>query len=236
MTEASRSDSEGKIVVRDAKTLEVKSEIPSFGVSPHELFLVDNGETLAVSNSGKREKDRSNIAFIELKSKKLLEKVELDDPEYSAQHFIVTNKGEIFAAVNRLDQSRNISYALATGKRGTSKPLAMLGMPKVHSSEIATQILSVAYDESSHILATTCPTSGWAHLWNMNKMSLLKSFQIRKASGVVLLPSENAFVIASMASGEVLRKVSLKTMECATLQTDKKIAVTAHLTAISGLT
>jgi len=51
-TETYLDSKQGVIVIRDAGSLEVIGEFPSFGDSPHECQIINDGKTMVVTNGG----------------------------------------------------------------------------------------------------------------------------------------------------------------------------------------
>ena len=71
----------GLIVIRDATTYQVLGEFPTYGQSPHDCHLIDEGKTLVVTNGGGALDTDAlpSVTFVDAASTKLLEKLTLRD-------------------------------------------------------------------------------------------------------------------------------------------------------------
>ena len=86
-TETDIITKKGYIPIRDTNTLQVLDYFPTYGEKPHDCHLIENGKVMAITNGGSaigRDEEKPSVTFVEIASRKLLEKIELDNsfPEY----------------------------------------------------------------------------------------------------------------------------------------------------------
>src|SRR5258708_36594138 len=83
-TENRLATNDGLICVRDGKTYQELAEFPTYGKSPHDCHLVDEGHTLVITNGGGTIDDplaqaAPTVTFVDPASNKLLEEVASPD-------------------------------------------------------------------------------------------------------------------------------------------------------------
>lgn len=82
----------GKLSVRDARSLKIVRTLSGYGAHPHECRLLKDGTTILIANQGVPEKNiKPNLAWIDLATGKLLNSLEYSPPTPDGQtdrHFI----------------------------------------------------------------------------------------------------------------------------------------------------
>jgi hypothetical protein len=110
---------EGRIVIRDAVTLNPVDELPSYGIRPHEIRLTDDGQHLVVANYGSVAEEGDGpedyaapphvlapaIAIIEVASGRLVTRIAGAKPEDELRHLVAPNLQRIFSVAVRLDRA-----------------------------------------------------------------------------------------------------------------------------------
>lgn len=101
---------EGRIAIRDNKTLKALELYPCHGIAPHEVQLMQDGKHLAVANYGstfdpKFEKNRPllldpSVTIIELASGKLVETIRPAKPVGEIRHLAAYDRNRIFCLQN----------------------------------------------------------------------------------------------------------------------------------------
>ena len=87
---------EGAIGVRETGSLRHVGDFPTYGSHPHDCHLVENGTVLAVTNGGgtRASGQRASICYIEAKSQRLLERIEMPDERFNAGHLFTFDRRE----------------------------------------------------------------------------------------------------------------------------------------------
>ena len=101
-TENRLETNDGLICVRDGKTYAEIGEFPTFGKSPHDCHLVDEGRTLVITNGGGTRDDVSpaaapSVTFVDARSTTLLERLTFESPEINAGHLALTAARDLVA-------------------------------------------------------------------------------------------------------------------------------------------
>ncbi|WP_159931197.1 DUF1513 domain-containing protein [Oceanicoccus sp. KOV_DT_Chl] len=89
-TETELDGFNGLIGVRSSSDLAYIGEFPSYGKEPHECKLIDGGKTLVVTNGGgDTQGDAPSVAYIDINSQQLIEKVQLTRAELNTGHLAI---------------------------------------------------------------------------------------------------------------------------------------------------
>ena len=201
-TETVLATKAGLIVVRDASTLAIVGELPSFGAAPHDCQLVDDGRLLAVTNGGgPLEGEPPNVAFIELASGKLVEKVVIPGTRINAGHLAYTRTHDLVvvsAPRSGLLDSEHGGVTVRvhdTAARTLSEPAATV-------ARLVGETLSVAVHEPSSLVATTTPDAGLLNFWTLGG-ELVESLELPSPRGVVVTRDQSAFAVSYGPLGEL---------------------------------
>jgi uncharacterized protein len=222
---------EACVSVRDAKTGAYLKEMPTYASSPHEVLLVDQGKTLAVANSGLPDVAGSaKVTFVDIESSKLKESYEIDHPNFSCQHLLVTDSGLIIAALNSTT-GKPLTHAIAVGERGKDKKLTPIEIPAAALEKIQIQVLSLSYHEPSGVLAATCMPGNSVTLWDLKNHKYIKSIDMMHPTGIAITQSGEHFIVASREQAPTML-ISTKTLEARSLELKPPLNVSAHLTMI----
>lgn len=155
-------------------------DIDSYGESPHDCALVDQGRTIIVANTAQRirgkyaTKKSSSISFIDFKTRKLLEQVKLPPSFTAFQHLSCLDSGDLVVACDDNGKDVHIhggSSLVAYKKR--NQPLRFLDCPLEFRQRMAGNTLSVLWHESSGTVITTTP-SGPVTIWSLKEMKAIR--------------------------------------------------------------
>ncbi len=179
----------------------VVGEIDSFGESPHDCALVEDGRTLVVANTawGSRDdyalKKSSSLSYIDFKTRKLVDQEKLPLGYVAFQHLQCLNSGDVIVACD--DYSKDLlktggSSLLAYKKR--NEPLRFLECPLQYRIRMAGNTLSVKWDTVSQMVLTTTP-GGPVTVWSLKEMKAVRQDLIGKhPHGVALTPGGDFLV------------------------------------------
>ncbi|KAA0207129.1 DUF1513 domain-containing protein [bacterium] len=212
---------DGFIIIRDARTMEVKGEFPTFGKLPHDCHILDQGRTLAITNGGGAlgSKDLGCVTFVDIASQKLIEKVTLPET-LMAGHLAITarwRKGEL--AIGSTPQERAgmspDDYKKLPGGlslRSHGKELVTLGAPQEVTSRMLGETLSLAIHEGRGIVGATNPAGNIVTFWDVKEGKHLKSFDFNLARGIAVTLDQKYFVV-SFGSETSIVLIDAQTLE-----------------------
>lgn len=201
-TETVLSTGQGLIVVRDAETLKIEGHFPSYGCNPHDCTLIENGSVLAVTNGGAPigQNPKPSVVYIDVKSQKLLEKFEIEDPKINAGHLAISeNKDLAVVSAPRLGlpETDNGSISiLSQNNKDKIKKLITLKEPKEIIDQLKSETLSVCIDDERGILAATSPAGNLVTFWNIKLGSYISSISITKPRGIIQSKNKKYFLIS----------------------------------------
>lgn len=197
---------EGVLTARDAKTLEPKHEIPTFGDNPHDCVLLADGKTLAITNGGGALGTRRDpsVTFVDLPTMKLVEKHTFSDPKVNAGHIAIAQNGD-FAVVSAprdgLDPATSRgALHLRTGRQKIER----VKKPESVTSRMLSESLSVAIHEPTRVVAATNPYSDFVSFWNLDTKKHLRSYDWVSTRGVAVTLDERYFVLSQGKEGSLL--------------------------------
>ncbi|APR76039.1 putative exported protein [Minicystis rosea] len=105
--ESDLGSNDGVISVRDPSTFAVVDTFPTYGKAPHDALLIEEGKTLAITNGGSPfdasrsardghppadAADLPCICFVDVASRKLLERFPVSEPRINAGHVAVARR------------------------------------------------------------------------------------------------------------------------------------------------
>ena len=127
----------GRIAVRDPQTLQELSQISSHGIGPHDITLLEDGNTLVVANYGTTQphicRQQASIgiepciSFIELDSGKLLDKIVVDDLSQQIRHLAASKQDRVMAIMVRQGTIGELEDALNPLNAGVEADLTARG-------------------------------------------------------------------------------------------------------------
>jgi uncharacterized protein len=207
---------EGMLSVRDAKTFDVTGEIPTGGRNPHDALLLGDGRTLVVTNGGGAIKSdaAASVAFVDLPSRKVVDKVLLSDERINAGHVAVASDGSIaVVSAPRDGLPGTTSVGGLSLRRAGEKGIARwMRDPVSVADRMIGESLSVAIHEPTGIVAATHPYGGMVTLWSLSEHKLLRTLEIQSARGVSLTLDGRLFALTHGLNG-VLSFIDPTTLE-----------------------
>ncbi|MEM1111023.1 MAG: DUF1513 domain-containing protein [Pseudomonadota bacterium] len=237
----------GKIVVRDASDYRVLDEWSSYGIGPHELALLPDGNTLVVANggiltrpdSGRQRLNiltmRSSLAYLDSSSGKRIDQFEMAEPKASIRHLDVASDGSVaFAIQLQRDAAGHNRPVPLAGVQRPGEGLTLFDAPESLLHALRDYIGSVAVCHESRIAAFASPRGSLAAFWDLDTDELLGYHRLRDVCGLAFSPQRKAFVLSN-SFGE-MRELDATTLDerrsrrtqHASLRWDN------HLTVISG--
>jgi uncharacterized protein len=193
----------GYVVVRDADDMRVLGEFPTYGKSPHDCHILDDGKTLAITNGGggPGSSDEGCVTFVDIQSEKLLERVTI--PQLMAGHLAISggsSKGDL--AVGSTPHSppgtgpegfKSVPGGLTL--RAAGGTAATLSDPAEVTSRMLGETLSLAIHEELNIVGATNPAGDICTFWDIKSGRHLKSIGMKEVCGIALTLDGRYFVL-----------------------------------------
>jgi len=189
-------DYKGIIAVRDAKTHNYLGEFPSFGSSPHDCRLVDDGKTLVITNGGgKIDGIAPNVSYIDVATETLIDSLSFDTQTINAGHLDITSSGKL--AVVSAQRSGLPEKALGgISIKQQDNKLHTITQPKKLIERLYDESLSVCINESNDVVGVTTPTGNLVSFWNLNTSQLLHYYILPNPRGIELTLDGKYFVVS----------------------------------------
>lgn len=211
-TESSIGTLDGTISVRDANSLNIVGQFPSYGKSPHECKLIDQGQTMLVTNGGGiHGGEAPSVCYIDVKSQALIEQVTLRNELINAGHVALNSTGELIvvsAPRAGLNQRRpgGVSMGVSQGQILPAKAASNL------TNTLYGEALSVSIHDELNLAAVTHPDGNIVTIWSLQDQRLVKSIQLPGPRGVELTNDQSAFIVSFGSEASVLR-IPVTTLE-----------------------
>lgn len=225
-TETILKTGDGVIAIRDAKTLDIIGEFPSFGKEPHECKLIDGGQTMVVTNGGGNiQGDAPCVTYIDVASQKLIEKVELNNARLNTGHASVSNTGSlVVVSAPRSGLGKQNLGGVSIRPHGETMKTAT--SPVMIANRMQGEALSVAIHSEANIAAVTHPDGNMVTIWSLQNRQLIKVIELEKPRGVELTTNMKNFVVSYGPTANIIQ------IPVATLEPDEKSVIPASY--ISG--
>jgi uncharacterized protein len=175
----------GLIVVRDAKTYQELGEFPTYGQSPHDCHLVDQGKTLVVTNGGGPLATDAlpSVTFVDAASTKLLEKLTFDTPRINAGHLAISGRRDVVAISAPRDGLPKESQGGVTIRTGAG-PFETMTRPQEVVQRMVGESLSLCIDEGRRVAGVTNPDGNIVTFWDLDQKRLVKHLDLPGPRGI----------------------------------------------------
>lgn len=208
-TETYTDSFDGAIVERDGNTLLERGEFPSFGSSPHECQLQDGGDTMVVTNGGgNMEGSAPNIAYIDMRTRELLEVKHPTSPRLNTGHFYVSaNNDLVVVSAPRLGVEPMLG---GVSIQPHGEALETVTTPKEVVENMLGESLSVAIH--GNVALVTHPEGHMVSFWDTSTRRFIKSIAYESPRGVTLSFDERYFIVTYGASASTVN-IDTETLE-----------------------
>jgi len=187
---------EGVIAIRDAKTHAYLGDFPSFGASPHDCRLIDDGKTMVVTNGGgPLDGIAPNVSYIDVETEQLIEKLEFDNAQVNAGHLDISSTGKL-AVVSAQREGLPIKSPGGISLRLHANSLNTLSNPAKLTERLYDESLSVCIHEKNNIVGATTPTGNLVTFWNIDNGELLHYIVVPNPRGIELTQDKKYFVVS----------------------------------------
>lgn len=213
-TENHYDESRGVIGIRDTNTLDIIGEYDTFGIGPHDIHLMPDGNTLVVANGGiKTHPDygrrklnintmQPSLVYIDINSGKKVDEFRLSNSQLSIRHLVVTKQGDVGIASQYQGDIYRRQPETLVAWQPFGHDLQEFVIPQALTQSIRGYMADIAFDEKNHILAVTAPRGNLLTLWDIESSELLQEIPLPQPSGVQYLASQEQFIVSS-AKGDL---------------------------------
>ena len=184
------------------------AEFDSYGVGPHDLRLMPDGNALVAANggiathpdSGRRKLNiaemEPSVALIDARSGALVERCQLPRNlhKLSIRHLAVNEAGKIAAALQYEGPEEDLPPLLFTWSGGE---------PKLHRAPPDVQRAmrnycgAIAMEVSGRVMAASCPRGNLVTFWEVGTGAYLNALPMADGCGVAPTGTANEFLITS---------------------------------------
>ena len=182
---------------------------PSYGIGPHEINLLSEGNILVVANGGvlthpdsgrqKLNLDtmESSLVYIDIKSGKLLSSRKLSDELrlMSIRHIAVSPSNEIAVVMQYQGPSSHI-HPLVGFQKGSDQ-IILCSAPEKVLYRMKNYCGSVTFDSSSKLIAVSSPRGGIITFWSTTERCFLSLIKIQDGCGVAPGINPESFIITN---------------------------------------
>lgn len=216
-TENDLNNNRGVIGVRDVnKDYKQMAELSAYGIGPHELNLLSDGQTLVVANGGiltRPETGRSklnldtmspSLTYIDTMSGKLLEQHTLPKTLHknSIRHFAVNQHDQVCFAMQYQGNANDLPQLIGLHQRGQN--IELLEAPKATLKQMRNYCGSVCADASGNWFAVSSPKGNLITFWSARDGQYVSSIDVNDGCGIAS-SQENGEFLLSNGMGNVYR-------------------------------
>ena len=208
-------DYDGLIAVRDAQTHEDLGEFPTYGSSPHDCVLVDDGRVLVITNGGGRRGGVApSVTYVDVENQQLLEKLEFSTPDINAGHLAVSADGDLAVISAQRDGLKPYENTGGVTLRPKGGEFRTMASPSDVVERLFGETLSLCIDEQRRIVAATTPIANLLTFWNLDTGELVRHYAAHNPRGISLSLDRRHYVLSyekppqlSLLSTETLEQV-----------------------------
>jgi len=212
---------QGIIGVYDAKNhFRLVDTITTYGIGPHEINLLSEGNILVVANggvlthpdSGRKKLNldtmESSLAYIEIKSGKLIcvQKLPKELKLMSIRHISISPKDEIALAMQYQGPKRHL-FPLVGFQKG-SEEIILCSAPEKIIYHMKNYCGSVTFDSSGKFIAVSSPRGGIITFWSTTEKDFISYVEVQDGCGVAKGIVPESFLITN-GHGQIINHFPL---------------------------
>jgi hypothetical protein len=206
---------EGLICVRDGRTYQERGQFPTYGKSPHDCHLIDEGRTLVITNGGGTIDETAaeaapSVTFVDARTTKLLERLTFETPRINAGHLALTRKRDLVTISAPREGLPTSAQGAVTIRAGRGR-FATMTEPAAVVERMIGESLSLCIDEASAVVAVTNPDGNIVTFWDLGRGSFVKRIDLPAPRGLTKTLDE-AYLVLSYGAGTVTL-ISPRTLE-----------------------
>ena len=181
-TEANTEDGsyDGVLAVRDAASLELRDKtFPTHGVSPHDCILIDDGDTLVITNGGgpvSAADAPAGVAYVNVKTGEARKVLKFKDSKINAGHITMTSRGELVCVSAPREGIADTSddWRGAITFYHPDKDQFVTADDPIRQ-KMKGETLSVAIHEETMVVGATNPSGDLVTFWDFKTGKLIKA-------------------------------------------------------------
>ncbi len=239
------SDGTGRITLRDSQQgFKQVADFPSYGIGPHELAQMPDGDTLVVANGGilthpdqGREKlnldtMRPSLAYIDLHTGELLEQVEpaAELHQLSIRHLDVNSAGTVAIALQYQGPRHHDMPLVAVHRRGNA--LKLLRAPEPINQAMKLYCGSARFDRSGRYFAISSPRGDLVTFWDSQVDRFVSHAKTRDGCGLAATPNAGEFLISSGLGRLYRYEIGTQTKKRIALHLSQPVAWDNHMSTL----
>lgn len=205
----------GVIGVRDAtNNYNQIGEFSSFGIGPHDMALLDDGNTLVIANGGLETTPETgrqilnlpemepSLVYIDRRTGTLIEKQTLPRElhQLSIRHLTVASKNRVVFGGQFKGPKTNTPHLIGIHDRGNK--IKLIEAPKDVLLNMKNYVGSITADQSGEIIAASHPRGGIISYWDAIGQRYLGHKTLKDGCGVARTHSNSEFLLTS-GTGDV---------------------------------
>jgi len=201
---------QGLIGIYDTKNhFRLVETFPAYGIGPHQINLLSEGNILVVANggilthpdSGRKKLNlatmESSLIYLELKSGKLIYARKLSDrlKQMSIRHISISRNDQIALAMQYQGPRRHL-FPLV-GFQKNSEDIILCSAPEKIIYRMKNYCGSVTFDSSGKLIAVSSPRGGIITFWSTTDKSFLSFIEVQDGCGVAQGIAPASFLITN---------------------------------------
>jgi uncharacterized protein len=184
-TENELDTRDGLVAVRDASSLVELGRFPTYGKSPHDCRLIDDGRTLAITNGGGRADEDAppSVTFVDIQSEKLQEKLVFRTPRINAGHLALTRTRDLVTISAPRDGLPATALGGVTMRKGGG-PFVTMSEPDEVIARMVGESLSLCIEEKTGVVGVTNPDGNIVTFWDLGQKRFVKKLDLPAPRGI----------------------------------------------------
>lgn len=204
----------GIIGVWDGRSFSRLGEMDSYGIGPHDIHLLSDGQTLVVANGGIRthpdyqrrklniDSMQSELVYINAGKGTLINRIAIQNRFLSIRHLELADDDQVLIAMQYQGAKKNVVPLV--GVQQGDKPIEMLQGSEGELHRMRHYTASICLHAQTGIIGVTCPRGNIVTFWQLSTREWVTTLKIKDAGGITLDHTSNNFVITT-GSGQVLQ-------------------------------
>ncbi len=244
-TETDYEKKRGVIGIRDLSTLKQIGEYASYGLDPHDLQLLPDGQTLVVANGGiethpdfgrrKLNVDsiQPSLVYLDITNGKKLAEYRLPDHLLGIRHLTVSAQGDVAIALQyEGDLYRNQPSSLVAWQAAGAE-LQLLKISPSEVTQLHGYLADIVYDPKQQLLVSATPRGHCVSIWSTDTESFVQALPLAEASGVSLGIEKDSFLVSNSQGGLYQLKLTDTQNPLRALNNFAELAWDSHLMLLS---
>ncbi len=197
----------GMLVVRDGRTFERLGEFPSYGTAPHDCLLIDDGNTLVITNGGGPidSDDLPCVSFVDVRNQQLLDKVELASPRFNTGHVAMTRGRDMALVSAPRDGLGNLDKQLgAVSLKLKDQPIRTMSEPRDVVERMLGETLSVVINEADDTVMCTHPLGNQISMWDLRTGALKGATRVFTDPRGIEMTLDHKYYVVSHKQGNAV--------------------------------